>query len=376
MRIYALIGPLALVLTALAGCFVGGGDGYHAYATTGKFAVGFAYDGKGQEAFSGAAFVDVDEAANTGVFVAQGKVGATEYRIVFEDFKEAAGKPFQDGGLAAGFREHGASGVGDKSIPEVDLEMAGWGLATLTTGGNKVYKDPISGKDQWTAHFMVIRNGVRNDTNGQIHTKDHMVYSPDQAKNGTGTPGDYELHLVLKNQTANATAAAQIGPFPTAAPSPNPTFSARHTFAVAAPGSAVTVDLGLTGTGISTSNLSFTINDPSGDQSARRALGPGGMAPASQQAAYAAQLRFTAAEAGEYTVMVSGRLAPGTTYSVKGVITPPPTVILNFWWEDLVFGDEAGQKGESSGMLEGTKHHGMHEHAAMSSAASAPRKLR
>lgn len=340
---------------------------YHVYGSKGSYVSGFAYDGKGVVPFDGAAFLDVNDETNMGTFVARGHVMGRDYEVVFEEFVQS--KPFHDGGIAAEFREHGASGVGDMSIPEVDLEMAGWGYATFKVGGG-VVKDPATGADTWAAHFMVIRNGVRDNTTGAIwaDANKSAPYDPAEPQNGTSLVGDYELHLVLKNQTANAS-ADPIGIPPISGNTPSAMFSATPSlFTSTVLGATAYVFINVTGTGVSASNLTFTFRDPGGNTLVSRAVGPMTASPAMGPSS--AQVSFPVSFLGEYPVQITGRIAPGGGYQLSGLVIPPPTTALNFWWEDLLFGLEAEERAEADGLLEGTAAH-TDDHSTNTTAARA-----
>lgn len=374
MATLPLLLSAALMVTGLSGCLVEEKlTGYHAYGSNGSFAAGFAYEGgKSVLRFDGPAYLDVNDENNTGAFVAKGKVAGKNFHVIFEDFAQS--KPFHDGGIAADFHEHGASGVGDMTIPEVDLEMAGWGLANIKSDGVP-YKDPISGKDQWTAHFMVIRNGVRDNTTGAIYADANKSkpYSPMNASMGYSEPGDYELHLVLRNQTGNGTAGAQqISPITYSMVNAQVTNNHRL-FEANALGATAQIDLVVRATGAQASNLTFTLLAPGGSTIATKQLGAQAVAQATQSAT---QVTFPVGEFGDYTVRVTGRVAPGGSYEIRGVVTPPPSLVMNLWWEDVIFGEEAEAKGEAEGLLEGTRIGGEHAHAPATPVAMPASRVR
>lgn len=336
---------LVLAIASSAGCLGGEPEtAYHAYASTGNFVSGFAYDGKGVQSFVGDAAVDVDEKANTGLVVAKGMVGGKEFVVTFDRFSEAPGKPFQNGGLAADFHEHGASGVGDRSIPQVDLAMAGWGKARITHGGQP-YIDPITGGPDWTAHFMVIRNGVRNDTTGGIYqdANNAKVYEPSSGL-GHSSPGDSELHLVLRNATPSkpltpATILANDG-------AASATYTVTKPLIIASAIGAVAA-FNYTVTGVA--DLRFTILDPAGTTVGTpiqvNNVGP----PPSQSQKVPGQ--FVVETLGDYQVKVEGRLGAGAGWEIRGTLTPPSSIVYNLWWENLLFGEEAEKKIDQTGLI-------------------------
>lgn len=343
---------IALATASLAGCL--GGEtstAYHSFASKGSFVSGFAYDGKGVQPFAGDAAIDVDEAKNTGLLVAKGSVDGQEFKITFDRFSEAPGKPFQNGGLAADFHEHGASGVGDRSIPEVDIAMAGWGKAKITLAGQP-YIEPITGSPDWLAHFMVIRNGVRNDTTGGIYqdANNAKVYDPATGL-GHSTPSDWELHLVLRNATpAKAPTPTTILASDT---TPSPTYSVtKPLVTVNAVGSLAEYNFTLNGV----AEVKVTILDPTG-----KTVGtPRDVSNLKPTPVQSQKVRgsFVAEKIGEYRVKVEGTVGAQASWEVRGELKPPPSVLYNLWWEDLIFGEEAEKKIDQTGLIPHTEHGG------------------
>lgn len=337
---------LGFLVALFAGCLSDEKQAeYHAYASKGSFVSDFAYDGKGVMPFGGDAGLDVSDIDNKGILVAKGSVGGAPFVVTFDRFSEAAGKKFQDGGIAGDFREHGASGVGDRSIPEVDLAMAGWGKATISRDG-KPYIDPIGGGPDWTAHFMVIRNGVRNDTTGGIYQDPNNSKVYDKATGmGHSVPGDFELHLVLRNATPKAP------PQPSTIQQQDTTAAAQYSitkalFISAAAGSMASFNISLTGP----ADVTFTV------------LAPGGTAvgtpvrintlqsspPGSKTTA---PVSLATSTIGDYQIKATGMLGPTAGWEARGALTLPPSIVYNLWWEDLVFGAQAAEKIEQSGLF-------------------------
>ncbi|HLE47946.1 MAG TPA: hypothetical protein VI818_06585 [Candidatus Thermoplasmatota archaeon] len=214
--------PLVLFLgAALAGC-VGAQEaprGFQALGETGSFTVGFAYDGRDIQPYDGFLYLDVDDASNTGSANIRGQLGGIYakpkpcqeaafcegddhavfekkwFNVTFLRFQPT--QAFHDGGIEADIVEHGDSGLGDMAIPAVDLSQAGWGWAKVEFNG-KVLPNPVTGGD-WQAHFMVVRNGVRDDASGKIlnHAKD-APYDPSNPADGHAEPNDAEIHVKLE----------------------------------------------------------------------------------------------------------------------------------------------------------------------------------
>ncbi|HLE46851.1 MAG TPA: hypothetical protein VI818_01025 [Candidatus Thermoplasmatota archaeon] len=353
---------VGVATTALSGCLETKTTAYHAYGSKGSLAYGFAYGGgKSILPIEAPAFLDVNDEANSGIFVVKGKAAGQDIEVHFEHFAQS--KPFHDGGLAANFREHGASGVGDKSIPEVDLDMAGWGHATYTVGG-KAQKD-ITGNETWIAHFMVIRNGVRDDATGAIWADVNKTqpYNPAEPAMGLSTPGDWELHLVLKNQTSgNTTGAQAFGPINFRGTPSNAASQTDRLFTGgAALGGVAFVYLNVTGTATAASNVTFVVKGPGGSEIVRQAVGRGGMPSPMQvsQTRYFKQVSFPITEAGDYSISATGTVAPGGGYDVKGVAIPPASQVINFWWEDLIFGEDAETTAHDKGVVDEDHMHGL-----------------
>lgn len=350
---------VGLSLTALSGCLETKTTAYHVYGTKGTFAYGFAYGGgKGVLPLEAPAFIDVSDADNTGFLIVKGKAGGEDLEVHFDHFEQT--KPFHDGGIAAAFREHGASGVGDKTVPEVDLDMAGWGHATLKRGGG-VIKD-ITGSDTWVAHFMVIRNGVRDDATGAIwaDVNKSAPYDPAEPAMGLSTPGDWELHLVLKNQTTgNASGAKAFGPLNyRGMASTTVTQTDRLFTGSAAIGGTAFVYLNVTGSPTAAgTNVTFTVKSPSGATIVAQRVGPafppnpmGAMGQT--QARYFKQVSFPVIEAGDYSVTTTGQVAAQGGFNINGVAIPPPSQVINFWWEDLIFGEDAETTAHDKGLID------------------------
>ncbi len=320
---------------------------FEAYGSKGSYTSGFAYNGRGIVPFDGPVYIAVNDADNTGRAIAKGKIGPTTFDVLFEQFAES--KPFHDGGIASNLIEHGDSGVGDTSIPRVDLEMAAWGKATIHYGG-KPYADPLTGDLNWTAHFMVIRNGVRDNATGAIYANQNKteVYNPKNASQGHSAVSDYEIHLVLRNGTATGNPSkTTFGESSSSGPAPSVT-QEQTLFTVKQLGSIAAIELTLEDTATRGSNITFTLRAPSGIVVLEETLGDASVAPGTGMTTRANS--FTVQELGDYVLTISGRLNPGGEYSVKHSLAPPAAIILNLWWEDVIFGTEAGKRATAEGL--------------------------
>ena len=342
-----LIAAFLFGAVAVAGCLEPERtSAYQAYGDRGSYTSGFAYNGRGIVPFDGPVYISVNDADNTGSLRAKGKLGPTPFEVTFQQF--APSKPFHDGGIASNLIEHGDSGVGDTSIPRVDLEMAGWGKATIDYGG-KPYADPVTGNLTWTAHFMVIRNGVRDNATGAIYANENKteIYDPEQPRAGVSSPGDYEIHLVLRNGTSGANGSGSTeGRFGSSANAPQPTVMDQETlFNVKQLGSHATVTLKVGDTATRGSNVTFTLRAPSGVVVLEQTLGQATITPGSGETVTVHNL--TLQELGDYDMTIRGRLNPGGYYSVAHLIAPPEAIVLNLWWEAIVFGAEAERRADA-----------------------------
>ena len=357
--LFATLVIVVVAAAAFSGCLETKSTAYHVYGTKGSFTFGFAYGGgKTVQPLDAPVFLDVNDEANTGFLVVKGKAGGQDLEIHFDMFAPA--KDFHDGGLAANFREHGGSGVGDKTIPEVDLDMAGWGTATYKVGG-AVQKD-LGGNDRFTAHFMVIRNGVRDDATGAIWADANKTtpYNPAEPAKGLTMDGDWELHVVLKNQTQNATtgAAASFGPLGYRGTPGNQISQTDRLFTTTVLGGTAWAYFNVTGTPTAAgNNVTFTIKSPSGATVLTQRVGAPTMpSPMNPQAAaaprYFKQVSFPITEAGDYSVTTTGQSTPQGAYEIRGVAVPPAAQVINFWWEDLTFGDDAESTAHDKGLVD------------------------
>jgi hypothetical protein len=348
--------PLVLASAALAvliaGCLEPARDtSYQAYGSKGSYTTGFAYNGKGIVPFDGAVYLDVDEEQNTGRLVADGKIGSTPFVVTFDRFAQS--KPFHDGGIAADLVEHGDSGVGDTSIPRVDMEMAGWGKATIKYGG-KSYADPVTGNESWTAHFMVIRNGVRDNATGGIYADAEKTtpYNSKEPQKGISAPSDYEIHLVLRNGTTGKGASSGAGGMRSSGPGAGPTLNEDFAlFTSDELGANALVNLTVADSITRGSNVTFTLTSPSGVVVLEQTLGDASISPGTGTATRGIGVKIQ--EIGEYRMTVDGQLNPGGRYQIDYDLLPPTAVVLNLWWEDILFGLDAQEHARADGLISG-----------------------
>lgn len=317
---------LALVAaTALAGCAEPplAITTLKATATNAFLLSPLSYEGDGTP-FDGNALVDVDAVSNTGTVTLSGKAGNDTYDVRFTSFAAAPDKPFQDGGIATLFHEHGATGVGDASIPEVNLLVAGWGPATVTKNGQPL-KDPVTGMDAWAGHFMLTDTGVFAP-DMTVKATAGGTYDPAQAANGATEAGDLELHVSLKN---NAGAPQNLTPITT-------TGTAQG---------QVAADLSIEISGGATASillfvdtpsppapplaqLTLTLKDPSGTEVATLAPGTAGQP-------YSTTVTVADPMPGTWLLTATGQGA-NAQYGATFTLTPPTSANLYFVFEDVV----------------------------------------
>lgn len=179
LRVPILLLALAL---PLAGCL--GGSEIPAERTVsasgGKVSAGWAYDGQGLAAGGATLEGSASNPDNTGAFNVTFDYGGAKYVVKFDQFAQAEGRDFMDGGVAFELDEHGDTGVGDASTPKLHATLAAWGKASVTRDG-----EPLVGKagDLWSAHLMVSRDTVRG-ADGRILKADGATPYDPQA------PGD------------------------------------------------------------------------------------------------------------------------------------------------------------------------------------------
>lgn len=333
-RIAAFVVAAVASTALLAGCLQDSAPRvYHAAGTNGNFVNGFAYDGKGVVPFDGFVTIEADNAANTGKVLAFGNVGTQTWRIDFDHFAQQGNKAFQDGGIAMNLMEHGSTGNGDTSIPKVHADSAGWGDARVTVNGIAL-PDALTGDERWVAHYMVLTTGVRDDTSKAIKkSSTDAPYDPNTPDDGRTKDGDNEILLLLKSH-ATAPPNATVVDNKSTIDSPI-RFSKVEKWPNAYQESNFTATLSLTGAAVPETSIQFTFKDPQGKTIGQpiQIMKPANGDPQPQT------VTFKMGK-GTYSCGVSGNAYQGT-YEIKGTITPPGNVVMNLWWEDVVFGPAA-----------------------------------
>lgn len=336
---YALV---LVVAAALPGCL--GDDketNYHAAGLAGTFVYGFGYDGIGIVPFEDSFItIHANDADNTGLAYANGTLSGRTWTIAFDAFSQSAGKDFQDGGIAANLQEHGATGVADTSIPEVTVDVAAWGSARVTIDGEPLL-DPISQREDWVAHYMVILTGVRDNATGEIFNEARTdSYDPANASDGFAQPGDEEIHLILKSQPVESNETIPVSGN-SGGPVTDRPYQATHPLAAnPVPGSAFQFSFTMSkGTGTGSGSVTVAIKDPNGEVIDQQSGGFGAL----DSGPFEWSTFLVLSEVGQYTLEVSGSSLVNVQYDFTGSIAPPKQVVMYFTWEDIVFGDEAAE---------------------------------
>lgn len=204
MRPFSWVLALLLAAGALAGCLdeeLAPTD-RSAQASGGRSSAGWAYDGAGLEEAAGRLEADLDDAANAGTVRAAFTFGGHDYTIVFDEFAEAADKPFMDGGVAFDLVEHGDSGVADTSVPRIHARIAAWGKATVERDGTPL---PGAGGAKWSAHLMVSDDTVRGEDGRITNAAGDAPYSPDAPADARVVAGDPQAILWVRAPEGAAT---------------------------------------------------------------------------------------------------------------------------------------------------------------------------
>lgn len=199
MRTVATVLVAATVL--LAGCTlfasdVGIPDHIVVHASDAFWIDGWGYDAANVTEAEGSMTIDVVASAGTGTATGSITVDDTTTTFDFIEFHGADGKPSHDNGINQDFQEHGASGNGHDLIPELHAVTSGWGTVNVSVDGQPIV-NPLTGEWPIPAHFMVTDTGIRDDASREVRVENGSLYRPAWAGNGTNTPGDHEVHVVI-----------------------------------------------------------------------------------------------------------------------------------------------------------------------------------
>lgn len=308
--------------------FVAGGD-------DSTYAGGYNYDGKSDWPVVCAILITTNDAKNTGAVtfhLDREELDQFRWEIFMQDFAAGPGESYKDGGIASNFEAFGNTGIGGTDLPRMKIESAGWGEARLEMGGQQI-PDPVTNDPLWVAEYRVVNTGIRDNATGGIWNSARTApFSPQTPGDGAGTPGDKEVHFVLKTHgpPPQATSAVSV-PEQTA----NSESYNRH-FPILAdnrfPGANVSFSVTARGAPANT-NLVFAVKDARGDivSQARFLGGVDVVLP----------LSFNATKLGPYRLNVTGLARTDVTFSGEGTYTPPKEVVLNFWWDAVSYGQTA-----------------------------------
>lgn len=178
-----------------------------------RLAMEWSYDGSALRNAQGTVTIEVNHRTNAGSVTASLDDGRDQWRLDWSDFHES--RPFHDGGIAEDFVEHGASGVGDTSVPEVHLVAAGWGEARLYRNGVLV-PDPLTGNETLRAHFMIV-DGTLRAADGVIYNASRAEpFDPADPGDGLVTEGGNQIFVTLaSHETAPPYRFFLVMEFPT-----------------------------------------------------------------------------------------------------------------------------------------------------------------
>lgn len=207
----ALVVAACLLTAALAtaGCF--GADAApnerKASASGGRITQGWAYDGAGIETAGATLDASFLNAENVGEAIAEFQFRGATWSVIFNEFAQAEGKAFMDGGIAFDLVEHGDSGTADASIPKILALVAAWGTASVSRDGV-----PVVGEkgNRWSAHIMVSGTTVR-DASGKITKADGAApYDPTAPGDARRVENDPQVLLKLVHPDGETAARAPI----------------------------------------------------------------------------------------------------------------------------------------------------------------------
>lgn len=261
-----LLVALVLLALPLAGCF-GAAEvptERRVSASGGKASPGWAYDGAGYTDAQATLEGRLDDAGNVGAVNVTFTYAGASYVATFDRFAES--KPFMDGGVAFELDEHGDSGAGDASIPKIRANVAAWGLAKVTRGG-----EVLAGKagDAWSAHLMVSADTVRGADGKILNAAGNAPYDPAKPTDAKTTPGDAQAFFFIKHPDGETAARAPL-PITGSADFAGP--ETTQTLAIPAEKGALSLTLTVNSTSGSTpvalGELSLRVLDAAGNETA------------------------------------------------------------------------------------------------------------
>lgn len=289
------------------------------------------FDGSGVKALQGTMLVHTFDKTNAGyVDVNLTMPDGKRLSVHWTTFKEQANASWQDGGIASGVVEHGASGHGNKMEPQVDLISGGWGTATATMDGEP-FVDPVSGSATWNAHYMVTKEAIMDPTTHAVYANagKSEVFTPASPGEGYVLPGHTELHFGL--WTAGAfkdgyfQAAPEASKTKLADTATGPQYDKTWDLMVPANAKLALVPAITGGAG----KLNFTLKDPSG-----KVLAGADITPVQ---AGSITLPDAPLPAGDYKLEVSGA-GVEAAYEVGVTIAPPAPEWIHVVFENVALG--------------------------------------
>jgi hypothetical protein len=278
-----------------------------------------AYDADGAREVQCVILITTDADADEGQIafdLMPGEADGRSWLFFMEDFR-----PYAEGmedAIREDFRAFGATGLGGSLLPEAHVESAGWGEMAITVDQKRL-PDAVTGEPTWRAFYAVLTTGVRDDATGRMLE--------------ASAPGDKEIHVVI---TSHAPPPQE--PMPVEVPAT----SAAGDYARTHPlhdnkywGAVANWTLTVGGGGVQTTDLTFRFRDPEG--AVVRTFDVSGSA-SGQARTY--DVGFVMDKLGMHTLEVEGN-GVGVEYSVEGSVVPPEQIIHPYWWEEVVYDDEA-----------------------------------
>ncbi|MHB8585691.1 MAG: carboxypeptidase-like regulatory domain-containing protein [Thermoplasmatota archaeon] len=332
--------PTALAATALvlAGCLGATAptglslDPLHAVGTNGwLMPPAGPFDGSGVQPINGTALVHTFLATHSGyVDVSLSLPDGRDISIHWTDFREQPNASWQTQGIASNVVEHGASGHGNKMEPQVDLLSGGWGSAQLLVDGQALL-DPVSGATNWSAHYMVTKEGIMDPTSHAVYKSDKTTpFDPAAPGDSYVFPGRTELHVgfwtdgAFKNglfQTGQSLNATNLTDSVTGA-----MYAKSWPLSIPSTKSKLAIVATVTGAG----QLTFTLKDPSG--------APVASAQATQVQPATLSTPSSGLKVGTYTLEVTGAGLQAAYRAGVTVETPQPQWI-HVVFENVKLGD-------------------------------------
>lgn len=306
---------------------------------SGTLALGDAYDGEPQVPFMGCAFAMLRPERQFGRVHVLGVVGnGTRFELDLDRFDPENKSRFPPG-LRQNLAIDGSEDHATATIPKVDALVAGWGGAVMTIGP-ATYMDPVGGEEDLAGSFFITRNGFRDEETKGIPTEDGGWFSPGSGAAPVVADDDIEFHLRIESLD-NATPTSVFmplgrpGDLPTGMHSSNPAYSAVVPFFNTKFGGTGHLSLSLSSPAPAGQNeLHFVLLDPDTNEVANETL----TAQTLQDGT--ASIDFPLDKFGTYNLLISGKLLLAT-YAADLVMDPPERFVLNAWWENVTFGQQA-----------------------------------